>query len=190
MKVGCMPFDAMKASTLECFFSASCLKDTAQRISNLPSNQWPSPLNDSGMTGFTPQSSIKDLISKQMIYGLVNRKNYTGYFTACAPLECSYTLVQYNSFMYVITLLIGLHGGLTVALRLVAPFLVKMGHRLHQYCKMRKQNRIHPHHSAKVTNVSASVVSVEAMETESIGSIKVTPKSIPSRLPILKLSVS
>ena len=71
-------------------------------------------------------------------------ENFATYYGACTPIDCSYTLVRYNSFTYVLTLLIGLQGGLIVALRLLAPFLVTMGHRLNNHINMWKQSRVQP----------------------------------------------
>ena len=144
MKVGCMPFDAMKESSLECFFSSSCLNETARWISTLPPSEWPQPLNKSSMTSFRSQTLIKDLIFQQMVDQWNYGKDFVGYYAACAPIQCSYTLVRYNSFIYVITLLIGLQGGLTVALRLMAPFIVDSSLRLYRRCKTRKRCRIRP----------------------------------------------
>ena len=144
MKVGCTPFDAMKHSSLKCFFSSSCLNETARWISNLPPNEWPRPLNSSSMTSFRSETYVSELISQQMVDRWTYGKDFVGYYTACAPRQCSYTLVRRNSFAYVITLLIGLQGGLTVALRLMAPFIVSSSRRLHHWYKTRQRCRIRP----------------------------------------------
>ena len=143
MKVGCMPYDAMIDSTLECFFSQSCLNTTARWISNLPPELRPKALDSSKMSQFKPNTPIRHLIDKQMVDQWSNGINFEGYYRSCAPSQCTYTVVQYNSFAYVISLLIGLYGGLTVALRFMAPLIVKFGRSMYENIKARKQSCSH-----------------------------------------------
>ena len=141
MKVGCMPYDAMIDSTLECFFSQSCLNTTARWISNLPPEQWPEALNSSKMSAFNSNTPISSLLAQHTVDRWINSTDFAGYYRSCAPSQCTYTVVQYNSFAYVISLLIGMYGGLTVALRFMAPFIVKFGLSIRKYFQARKQAR-------------------------------------------------
>ena len=141
MKVGCMPYDAMIKSTLECFFSQSCLNTTARWISNLPPEQWPRALDRWMVSTSKPETTIENLVNERMVERWINSTDFAGYYRSCAPSQCTYTVVRYNSFAYVISLLIGLYGGLTVALRFMAPFIVKFGRRLYEYFKTKIHSR-------------------------------------------------
>ena len=93
------------------------------------------------MSEFKPNTPIKLLIDNQMVERWRDQTNFGGYYSSCAPSKCTYTVVRYNSFAYMISLLIGLYGGLTVALRFMVPFIVKFGRRIYEYIKTRKQVR-------------------------------------------------
>lgn len=51
--------------------------------------------------------------------------NYERYFTQCAPKICTYSYTKRADFVYMITLLISLCGGLQIILRVVIPSIVK-----------------------------------------------------------------
>jgi hypothetical protein len=61
----------------------------------------------------------------------INR-NFSGYYSACAPKECTYTYLERFNIIHLITMLIGLYGGLTVGLRIVSPMIIRVGHYIHK----------------------------------------------------------
>ncbi|CAF1286542.1 unnamed protein product, partial [Rotaria sp. Silwood1] len=134
MKVGCVPYDAILNSTLECFFSSLCLNTTAQWISTLPSSSWPKPLDSSKLINFLPNSSVASIMDGHMFEELKYKMNFTGYYNACAPSECMRTYTYRNSFFYAIKVLLSLYGGLTVALRSIAPMIVWLGSKVYGKC--------------------------------------------------------
>ena len=68
-------------------------------------------------------------------------RNFSGYYDVCEPVLCTFTTIQKKSIIYLFTLLIGLYGGLTVALRIIAPLLIVFGHFLHSQFKQRCLSR-------------------------------------------------
>ena len=125
MKVGCLPYDALIDSTLECFFSADCLDRTARWISSLPAASWPKPLSSSTMMNFLPNTTVDTILKTAMVDHWKRALNFFGYYHVCSPAQCTYMVVRKNSFIYLITLLIGLCGGLSIAFRIVVPSLVR-----------------------------------------------------------------
>jgi hypothetical protein len=132
LKVGCMPYDAFIESTLECFFSATCLNNTARWISSLSPSAWPKPLDSSSLIEFSPNTSMRSILDKQLMDRLHQTTNFSDYFTACTPIQCTYIVEQTGNFIYVITVLVGLYGGLIVVVRFISPFIVKLGHQIYQ----------------------------------------------------------
>jgi hypothetical protein len=126
MKVGCMPYDAMIESNLECFFSAKCLNDTARWISSLPETAWPKPLNSSMIKRFLPTDVLRNIVNQQMIDSWQTQTNFWEYYTRCAPIQCTYLLTQRYTFIYLISLVISVYGSITVGLRLIAPWLAQL----------------------------------------------------------------
>jgi hypothetical protein len=133
-----MPYDAMIESTLECFYSAKCLNDTASWISRLSANAWPKPLDSSKLYGFSPRDSMMQIGDRQMVDDWQVIKNFSAYYSQCSPIECTYNFQQRNNFIYLISLLISLYGGLTISLRFFAPWIVQLIQRINARTFQRK----------------------------------------------------
>ena len=144
MRVGCTPYHAIVEGTLECFFDPVCLNITAQWISTLPHIDWPKPLNSSMPSRFFPNTSTRDIFNQQMVEQWYTVKNFPAYYTACAPVKCTYTFSQRNDFLYVIITIIGLFGSLGVAMRIVSPLIIKFGRYIHLRFTNRNQPRPAP----------------------------------------------
>ncbi|CAF0824433.1 unnamed protein product [Adineta ricciae] len=116
--VGCLPVHGLRLSTLDCLYSSECLKKLAIFVK---SSFVPSPLNESTPSRFTPISStpIGTLIDELFIESWQNSSNYSSYYSICAPSNCRYTYVERNGFVYTLTTILGLYGGLTEGLPLV-----------------------------------------------------------------------
>ena len=143
MHVGCFPYDALINSDLECFFNSTCLNITTQLISNLPVSDWPKPLNALLSSRYLLNDTIANIYQQMMIEQWEITKNFSSYYAACAPTQCTYTYTQRFNFLSTITILLSVFSGLIVALRIVSPFIVKLGHWLHtQFIKMYQQGII------------------------------------------------
>jgi hypothetical protein len=59
---------------------------------------------------------VKELFLEQMNISI----NYDRYYTECAPKICTYSYTKQATFVYVITFLISLYGGL----RIILPFFI------------------------------------------------------------------
>lgn len=139
MRVGCTPYRALVKSTLECFFDAACLNATAQWISTLPDTDWPRPLNHSKLLRYSFNTPTTDIFDQSMVEQLDIAKHFSAYYAACAPVECTYALPQRNAFIYVITMIIGLFGGLAVGIRTLSPIMIKFGRYIHLWFIKRNQ---------------------------------------------------
>ena len=132
--VGCLPVDGLRRSTLECFYSSSCIDKIIQFLDyytlmdgSLPMNfttpEVPSisitPLNSSVLSRFPFNADIGTLIDNIFIERWLNTTAYENYFAACAPSVCRYQYVTRNGIIYVATSLISLYGGLTMGLRFI-----------------------------------------------------------------------
>lgn len=56
---------------------------------------------------------------------LVFVKNFSTYYLACGSSECSYKVLRRNTIIDIFGILLGLYGGLTLALQLIAPQSVR-----------------------------------------------------------------
>lgn len=142
MYVGCFPYDALINSNLECFFNWTCLNITAQLISNLPVTDWPKPLNTPLSSRYLPNDTMANIYQKMMVDEWQMVKNFSGYYAACGPTQCTYTYPEQSDFLSVITTLLSTFSGLIIALRIISPIIVQLGHSLYtQFVKKRQQQK-------------------------------------------------
>lgn len=143
MHVGCRPYYAIMRSTLECLFDSVCFTTLSRWISNLPLSALPNVLNRSAPSRFPPNTTVDTIFKQQMIEEWHTTKNFSSYFTACAPIQCTYTFSERNGFLYVFTTLISSFGGLMVVMRMLAPLIVNLASQIRAYCSKRdRTNRI------------------------------------------------
>lgn len=127
------PLQSVLRSTFECFYSVSCLSKILRLIDPVlsPTNfsilqLALQPLNDSNHQ----YDSIETLANQLFIQSWNNQSSYQSYFEQCHPLTCQYSYETRFNIVYIITTLIGLLGGLSIALRLITPIVFKIGSRI------------------------------------------------------------
>ncbi|CAF0826386.1 unnamed protein product [Adineta steineri] len=128
MMVGCLPHDSMLQSTLECFYNRSCLDliGISQAII---------PLNATVSSRFAVNTTVNTMFEQLFVETWQNSSNFTHYYNACHPEACSYTYTQRGNFLYTMTMLFSLIGGLTTILGILVPLLVQFFRRLLVKCR-------------------------------------------------------
>ena len=129
---GCYLVDAIIQSTLECFYQPSCISAIKTFLqASHPFTTSNDSLNVSISSRFTMFSTIDQLLTKAMTEEWVKHASHVQYFTECQVLSCTYSKTSKFNVIYIITILIGLAGGLTKILRIITPLVVKfIRHRL------------------------------------------------------------
>jgi hypothetical protein len=83
-------------------------------------------MNSSASSQFSTTSTVGELLNNLMVEQWRWSSTYADYFDECHPVECSYTFKTRNDVIYIVTILIGLIGGLIRALKLAVPFIVTL----------------------------------------------------------------
>ncbi|CAF2751635.1 unnamed protein product [Rotaria sp. Silwood2] len=119
---GCYAIEALLQSTLDCFFNRTCLEIVLAFFSfhNITTIN---TLNIA-QTRFSPRTTIETILNDLFIEQWNTMSSFEDYFVKCAPFACTYSSTQQNNFLYILTKLLGLYGGLTVFLRICVPFIV------------------------------------------------------------------
>ena len=122
--VDCLPTQMMFASTLECFYNQSCVDLLISSYSGTIEEI--AILNENIPSRFAVTTKIEKLIDELFIETVINENNYSAYYAVCAPSLCSYTYTRRFDWIYTITTIMSLIGGLTVALKLISrcPFVL------------------------------------------------------------------
>ncbi|CAF1368789.1 unnamed protein product [Rotaria sp. Silwood1] len=127
MYKSCFNMQSLLLSSLECFFERTCF-DPIQEIINVIANYY-FIINGSVLltnsTRFSPKTTVGEIINELMIERWYENVRYEEYYQQCAPEQCSYLLPFRNNALYIVTTVIGLFGGLSVALKIIVPIIVR-----------------------------------------------------------------
>jgi hypothetical protein len=127
MFASCHHIQSLFQSSLECFFNQTCLDAVQNRIDLVALS--PPRLKkvfalQTNSTKFSPNMPVEEIVNKMMIETWSEKVQYSQYYEECAPKICSYFVTSRNDALYVFTTMIGLFGGLSVALRIIVPLIV------------------------------------------------------------------
>ncbi|CAF1395601.1 unnamed protein product [Adineta steineri] len=133
--LSCFKFDSVLLSTLECYYSDSCLALSYKYI-NSTSNSFDTGFKmlnakllvyDPVLSRFPPNTSISAILKELMIEQWNSSFSFNRYYETCAPIKCTYSQVTHtSSFIGAVLLLMSSIGGLSAALRLITPLLIKI----------------------------------------------------------------
>ena len=115
--VGCMAFDSMMQSTLQCFYDHQCLFQLFNQT-NIKA------LNATLNSTFSIDTKIQTLIEQQFIENWSNEKDFESFFKECQPNRCTYSYNARGNAVFVVTLMASLVGGLFVVLKITSSLFV------------------------------------------------------------------
>jgi hypothetical protein len=121
--IDCLPIQMTLSSSLECFYSQSCLKIL---LPLYPTQINISILNQSIPSRFNSTTKLESLINELFIEEILNKTSYTEYYSQCLPNSCQYTYSTRFNWIYVLATLFGLFGGITTILRIITPFIIQL----------------------------------------------------------------
>ena len=154
LKVGCTPTESLLASTLECFYNASCItliQAQTNYITSIDATNPPVSLF-ANTTRFAIHTTVEDLVRKLFIEDWSTSTNYSLYFDQCSPLSCFYTYIQRLNSFYTITLMLSLYGGLSVTLKWLCPRIVLIMFKAF-HCRKKRMNMVEAPGSIKIATM-------------------------------------
>ena len=109
------------------------------------------PLNMSSSSRFLPTTTIELMFKNLMLESWEGFTNFSEYFRTCAPKACSYSYVQRFNFIYMMTTLISLYGGMSVVFQTMSPLFVKfILRKCRQQVEILETNEHHEQDTSKV----------------------------------------
>ena len=131
---GCTSLESILRSSLACFASSFCLSSMQNATSlGRAGSTWTVstvdvvPLKFSSLTNrFNANDTIESIAYQMFIDSWSNETSYERYYNACAPVYCKYTFGRRVDVAYTLTTLLSVFKGLSMGLRFVVLFLVKV----------------------------------------------------------------
>jgi hypothetical protein len=131
---GCLPISSLLQSTLKCLYNQSCL-DEILSVTLTNDTFLAMPIRETSR--FNVNSTVEILVNNLMVEIWKTNFSYQKYFAQCAPLSCTYSQVKRHHFIYVLTKVVGLLGGLIMALGIIVPSATK-------FLRRRRNNQPNP----------------------------------------------
>ncbi|CAF1679117.1 unnamed protein product, partial [Adineta ricciae] len=133
--VGCSVVETVLRSTLECFYDQICIDSLfSAAITDEPALYYHMNISamhyNSNKSRFRKDSFIQNLIDELFVEKWNIKTYYSSFYNACDPIYCSYTIQKDDYYMYSASRVLGLYGGLTVILRVIVPFIVKLFYKM------------------------------------------------------------
>ncbi|CAF1199621.1 unnamed protein product [Adineta steineri] len=128
MMVGCSPYSTLLQSSLQCFYSQSCIQRMQIFIHGF---SLVSPLSSSH---FQLDATVEHLLNELFIESWNEKRNFSAYFDICSPLSCTYTYDRRFNLLHIMVTIISVFGGVQMTVFFIAPFIVKIMRRC-QKCK-------------------------------------------------------
>ncbi|UJR19261.1 hypothetical protein I4U23_022390 [Adineta vaga] len=139
MLAGCIPRYSMLQSTLECFYSSTCLY-MVMKFTGITS--YYRSLNTTIHSRFKQNTTIESMFDDLLIEQWHNASDFNTYYNECAPATCSYIYTERLNIVHMLITILGLVGGLTTTLHLFSPFFVKhIFRRMQKICCCRTRNK-------------------------------------------------
>lgn len=136
--IGCSTADTILRSTLECFYNQSCL-DILMHYMTIVEEvylfTWNMSALETNVTSrFQLNTVIREILEKLFVEQWHVDVSYERFYQQCAPVYCSYTIQESNNANFIFARILGLYGGLTVALRLFIPLFIQIAIKIRHRC--------------------------------------------------------
>ena len=117
----CSPMRSLLRSSLICLYNATCIERI--NFGNLSSIR---PLDSMLPSRYSAESVVDEFLINGLVEKWSMNVSYSTFFSVCQASFCSYSMSERRSLFQIITLLLGLYGGLSFIFRLVTPWLITM----------------------------------------------------------------
>ena len=138
IRLGCSILESVLQSSLECFYSLSCIDAlTAALPLGETTQDYPFIIPagafqaiDSSLSTFAVDDTIEAIVKQMFINRWMAKVSYAGFFQGCAPEKCSYTRHYRFDTLELITTFLSVFGGLSAVLRFLVPLVINVINRI------------------------------------------------------------
>ena len=129
----CYMIEALRLSSLECFYDRSCLTRllTSMGFSSIDNA---TTLDRHRAIHLDPNATVGSMADEMMIESWNWSISHRSYYEKCHPDHCTYSVIGRHDLIYIVTTVFGLIGGVETVLRFLVPKLVSLLFKcLHRY---------------------------------------------------------
>ena len=127
---GCSPIEALLQSTLEVFYNQSFLLEIDQYMHIPLSDQFGFSALDSNRN--VPDEVVETIINRMMVDSWPSTTDYDAFYSHCAPAACHFDRKGRTSLFIVVTKVMGIFGGLSLAIKIPLLIILRFLEKIHQ----------------------------------------------------------
>ncbi|CAF1177877.1 unnamed protein product [Adineta ricciae] len=121
----CIPVQALLDSSLECFYNQTCMNKIALYL----------PLGNSSFTIMNSSKNqnnerIELIINRLFVDKWSSNLSFYNYYQVCSPQTCTFEYTRQHDFLFLITTVISVFGGLTIGLTIMISILLEIVQKL------------------------------------------------------------
>ena len=122
--ITCSILDSLLKSSPECLYNLTCMDQWLATFKHIHVPRI--TLNSNKQTRFPFNTTFQSIIYELFVENWQMKYSYSKFYNQCLPVYCEHPILTRNSFAIIITHLIALYGGLTVALEIILPHLINL----------------------------------------------------------------
>jgi len=150
--VGCMPYESLVKSTLECFYDDYCLSQLFANIENIQS------LIYDRNSVYSNDTKVDFLIQQLFIETISVTANFESFYSECKPTKCLYLYNSKGDVAFVILTILSLSSGLFVALKMISLFMIRFYHGLRRKCSTKSSKEINTVNMKTISNAIVQTI--------------------------------
>lgn len=136
--VGCSVVETLLRSTLECFYNQTCIDMLNYYIGTIRPKSYNrvnvTAMNYTTSSRFQINTLVHDIVDELFIEEWQISVSYAAFYEQCNLNHCLYSKSKRNGFIYVISSILGLSGGLAATLRFIIPYSIDLVLKIRNLC--------------------------------------------------------
>lgn len=146
--VGCMPYESLVKSTLECFYDDQLFANIENILSLIYDRN----------SVYSNDTKVDFLIQQLFIETISVTANFESFYSECKPTKCLYSYNSKGDVAFVILTILSLISGLFVPLKMISLFMVRFYHGLRRKCSTKSSKEINTVNMKTISNAIVQTI--------------------------------
>ena len=136
LHTGCLPFESIMESTLECFYNHDCLRQLFPNFDTIQA------LDINLDHTYSNNRKLADLIDELFIENVSITTDFEAFYSECMPKKCIYSYNSRGNAIFLVLTILSLIGGLYVAVKTISMIIVNLYRTIGDKCtKQSRENK-------------------------------------------------
>ncbi|CAF1511446.1 unnamed protein product [Adineta steineri] len=126
--VGCYPLESLLQSTIECLYNSTCIDKLQHMFFDRNATDTVFDPLDPALS--FSNETVQSLLEQLLIESWKPNISYDQYYSSCAPISCTYSILGRPDIWYIVSTLFVVYGALTTTLNIIISIITYIGYRI------------------------------------------------------------